>query len=130
MAAKKITDLTAVTSMTGDDLIVIVDSSGPTTYKMTVADFCNNIPSNTTFSANVTMNLNLTANTATATGNVNFNTANYLNANNIIIKKTNTPANSTVVVSSGGTGHMWSDGSHIYYQANATHTKRVALSTW
>lgn len=130
MATKKITELTAATGVAANTLLVVVDSSGPTTSKIQVKDFVNSIPSNATFAANVSLLSTTTANTLTASGNVTFNTANFVSANNLLIKKTNTPASTTDVLSSAAVGLMWSDGSYIYLQANATHVKRVALSTW
>lgn len=130
MASKKITDLTATTSVTADDLLITVDMSGPTSYKITIADLVNNIPSNTLFSANVTVYGKTTANAATFAGNTDVNTAYYLNANNLVIKRTTTPANTTDVLSATSIGLMWSDGDYIYVQANATHNKRAAVATW
>lgn len=130
MASKKITDLTAVTSVTADDLIIVVDLAGPTTYKMTIANFVNSIPSNTGFAANVSILGNLAANTASFVGNTDFNTAKYVVANNLILKKTTSPASSTTGVTAADVGLIWTDGSFIYAQANATHYKRVAIATW
>lgn len=129
MASRKITDLSALTSTSGDDLLVVVDMAGPTTYKMTISAFTNAIPSNTNFLANVTSAGVLTANVLTATGNVTFNTGNtYLTANNLVLKKSTTPANTTDVP--GVVGSLWSDGSYLYYQSNTTNVRRVAISTW
>ena len=108
--------------------MVIVDMSGPTTYKMTIAAFTNAIPSNANFTANVAVQGTFTANAVTASGNVSFNTANYVTANNLVLKKTTTPANTTDVP--GVVGSLWSDGSYIYYQANTTNVRRVAIATW
>jgi len=130
MASRKISELTAATALAAADYIPFVVASGPTTQRITIANFCNNIPCNTLFSANVTTQQRLVANVVTASGNVDINTANYLNSNNLIIKKTTTPSGTTDVPGSGTVGLIWSDGSFIYCQANATHIKRVAISTW
>lgn len=131
MATKKISELTAVTSVLANTLVVVVDSSGtPTTAKIQFKDVVNSIPSNASFSANVSVLGSLTANAVSATGNVSFNSANFTTANNLLLKKTTTPANTTDVTSSSTVGQIWSDGSYLYFQANATHLKRVAISTW
>jgi hypothetical protein len=131
VATKKITDLSAAGSVTADDLLLTVDMAGPTTYKITVANFFGSVPSNALFTANVTVYGTTTANTLVATGNTTFNTGNtFVTANNVMIKRTATPAATTDVVSAGTIGLLWSDGNYIYLQANATHNKRVAIATW
>lgn len=131
MATKKITDLSAAASVTADDLLLTVDMAGPTTYKITVANFFASIPTPATFTANVAVQGTLTANAAVATGNVTINTGNtFLTANNLLLKRTVTPANTIDVVGAATVGLTWSDGNYIYVQANNTHVKRVAISTW
>lgn len=130
MATKKISELSAVTAVAANTLLVVVDSTGPSTAKIQLKDVVNNIPSNTLFSANVSIQGTTTANVVTATGNVTFNTTNYLIANNVLLKKTTTPASSTDSVTAADVGKFWSDGNFLYFQANATHYKRVAISTF
>lgn len=130
MATKKITDLSAASAVTGDDLLLTVDMAGPTTYKITVANFFASVPSQATFTANLTVQGSMTANGVTAVGNVTFNTANFVTANNLIVKKSVTPANSTDGANSSLVGLMWFDAGYLYLQANATHIKRAALSTF
>lgn len=130
MASRKITDLSVYTTITANDLLVVVSIAGPTTYKMTLASLVNAIPSNANFLANVSVSGSLAANTITASGNVVFKTANYLVSNNFIVTKNNTPANSTSGVIAGEAGIIWSDGSYIYLQANSTSYKRVLASTF
>lgn len=130
MATKKITDLSAATSVSADDLLLVVDMAGPTTFKITVANFFANVVASATFAANVALQATTTANTLNATGNVTFNTASYVTANNMIIKRSVTPANSTDGANASLVGLMWSDSNNIYFQANSTHIKKVALSTF
>jgi len=130
VASKKITDLSAQTGVTADDLIIVVDMAGPTTYKITVANLVNSIPSNTSFAANVAIIGELTANAATFAGNVSADTIKYVVANNFLVKKTTTPSSSTDSVTAADIGKFWSDGSFLYAQANATHYKRVAIATF
>lgn len=106
--AKKISELTALTSPSIDDLLVIVDSpsSNAITKKVTVSNLFNNTAANVTIS----------------------NTF-YLTANNILITKNTTPANSTSIASSIK-GTFWFDGDYIYVTtANGT-IKRATLSTF
>ncbi len=130
MATKKITDLSAASSVTSDDLLLTVDMAGPTTYKITVANFFASVPTPAVFTANVAVQGTLAANVVSAVGNVTFNTANYVTANNLIVKRSVTPANSTDGANASHVGLMWTDATSIYLQANATHIKKVALSTF
>lgn len=104
--------------------------AGPTTYKITVANFFSNVSTPTVYTANVDVKANMTANVLTATDNVSFNTAKFFTANNMVVKRSVTPANSTDGANSSLVGLMWFDASYLYVQANATHIKRAALTTW
>jgi hypothetical protein len=130
LASKKISELTAVTGVTNDDLMIVVDMAGPTTNKITVKDFVNSIPSNTSFAANVSVSGVLTGNVVTVTGNATFDSANYLVGNNVIVKKTTVPSSSTDTVTAADVGKIWVVDGFLYYQANATHYRRVAGSTF
>ena len=106
--AKKISELTALTAPSIDDLLVIVDSpsSNAITKKVTVSNLLNNTAAIVTIS----------------------NTY-YLTANNILITKNTTPANSTSIAASVK-GTFWFDADYIYVAtANGT-IKRAALSTF
>jgi hypothetical protein len=128
MASKKITELTASPSVSGDDLLIVVDMAGPTTVKVTVANFFSSVAANANFTANVSVNGTFTANTATLSGNVS--STKHLISNNLIVTKNTTPANSTHAVVGTERGLIWTDGDYVYAQANATHYKRAALATW
>jgi hypothetical protein len=128
VASKKITDLSAQTGVTADDLMIVVDMAGPTTYKITVANFVNSIPSNANFQANVSIAGSLVANSAALTGNVVINTGNiWTTVNGFVISKSTTPSNSTNVSTSAGVGSMWSNGTYLFVQANSTYVARVQL---
>ena len=106
--AKKITELTALTAPSSDDLLVIIDSpsSNAITKKVTVGNFLNNT------AANVTI------------GNTY-----YLNANNILITKNTTPTDSSSIPTAVK-GTFWFDANYIYVAtANGT-VKRASLSTF
>jgi hypothetical protein len=131
MASKKISELTAATNVAANSILVVVDTTGPTTKKITVADFVNSVPSNANFQANVSVLGFLAANGGSFAANVSQDGNNYFSVNNITIAKTATPANTTdVAVAAGGVGQIWTDGSHIYVRANTTNLKRVAIATW
>lgn len=105
--AKKISELTALTAPSTDDLLVIVDApaGNAVTKQVTVQNFFNNS------AANVTV------------GNTY-----YLSANNLVVRRKATP------VTSSGTsdlqGSIWFDENYVYVAvANGT-IKRAALSTF
>ncbi len=105
--AKKISELTALTAPSADDLLVIVDdpSGNSATKQVTVGNFFNN-----------------------AAANVTVGNTYYLSANNFVIRRRATPA------ASSGTsdlqGSIWFDTNYIYVAvANGT-IKRAALSSF
>lgn len=106
--AKKISELTALTGPSADDLLVIVDSpsSNAITKKVTVGTFLNNTAANVTVS----------------------NTY-YLQANNVLVSRQVSPATSNALPSAVK-GTFWFDENYIYVcTANGT-VKRSALSTF
>lgn len=106
--AKKISELTALTQPSPDDLLVIVDgpsSNTSATKQVTVGNFLNN-----------------------AAANVTVSNTHYLSANNLIIRRKQTPATSSGT--SDLQGSFWFDNNYIYVAtANGT-IKRAALSTF
>ncbi len=60
MADKKVSQLTALTTTAAPDLLMIVDDPNgtPVSKKITVKSFFGSVPSNTVFSANVTVSGN------------------------------------------------------------------------
>lgn len=104
--AKKISELTESTSPTPDDLLVIVDSpaSGAVTKKITVANLLGNS------SANVTVS----------------NTA-LLSAKNVVVRRKETPVNSTAT---SPQGTIYFDDNYIYVVTSTGVTKRAALASF
>lgn len=106
--AKKISELTAVTQPSSDDLLVIVDgpsSNTPATKQVTVQNFFNN-----------------------AAANVTVGNTFYLSANNFVIRRLQTPATSSGTADLRGS--IWFDVDYIYVAtANGT-IKRAALSSF
>jgi len=103
--ARKISELTALTTASGDDLLVIVDSpaASPTTKKITLNNLFANVSSNVVFTSNVTVSKLYFANT------------------------TNAPANST---STGVLGEVRVDNNYIYVCTSTNNWKRSSISTW
>jgi len=104
--SKKVTDLSAITTVAAEDLIYIIDdpSGTPTGKKSTAKVFLeSNVVANVEFGGSVQ--------------------APYL-----IATDTTTPANSTDVPSGYPVGSIWSDGDYIYIITGASTIKRVAIS--
>jgi hypothetical protein len=74
--AKKISELTALTTASGDDLLVIVDSpaASPTTRKITLNNLFANVSSNVVFTNNVTASGNTSFSKLNVAGNTVANT--------------------------------------------------------
>lgn len=104
--SKKITELTALTAVSGDDLLVIVDNPSGTasTRKVTVANLLGNS------SANVTV-----ANSAT------------FSANSVVIRRQQTPANSSIAVTKGS---LFWDSDYLYIAVDTNTLKRVSLESF
>lgn len=103
---KKISELTALTNVSGDDLLLIVDQPGTAnaeTKRVTAANFFANVSTNTVFKQTLTANTVYLSNT------------------------TNTPSSSS---DTGVKGEVRIDSSYIYV-CTATNTwKRAAISSW
>lgn len=132
MATKKITELPAANTLSGNSLIVAVtDPSGAaTTRKITVANLFGNVSTNTTFNATValtgnTTTSNLTSVSVTST-NLTVNVGSFTNT--LIIPFRSTPANSTSLTV--GNNAIFHDGNFLYVATANNVTKRVALSTF
>lgn len=106
--SKKVTELSALSVATADDLLYIVNDPGgtPASNKLTVKGF---------------LESNVSANSVIAgRSQANSFTATYAS----------TPANATAVPSGFAVGTIWSDGSYIYVVTGASAIKRSAISTW
>lgn len=104
--AKKVTELTAYAAPTGSDLVYIVkDPAGtPQSCKVTVSDLFNNCSSNVTIS----------------------NSA-VLSANTVVVRRKQTPANSTITVAQGT---IFYDNDYMYIAVANNVLKRVALTSF
>ena len=126
MADKKITELTSITSVSGDDLLMVVnDPSGtPDSRKITVASFFAAIPSAAAFSAPVTVSANTTLSGGTVT--ISANTA---FGGNVRLAK-DTPSSNVASSEGYGSGSVWYDDNYIYVATASGTIKRAALSTF
>lgn len=117
MADKKVTQLTSLTTPSGEDLLLVVDNptGTPTSKSISIQTLMENIPGNTVITgllsaANTTVNGVLTV-----TGDT------------VRISTTKTPATAG---DTGSAGQIAWDADYIYI-CTATNTwKRVAISTW
>lgn len=132
MATKKITELPAANTLSGNSLIVAVtDPSGAaTTRKITVANLFGNVSTNTTFNATVALTANVTVNNLAVTSanvtTLTVNTGTF--PTTLIIPHKATPANSTALVI--GNNAVFHDGNFLYVAVGNNVTKRVPLSTF
>lgn len=116
MAATRISDLPAATSVANNDLIPIVaDPLGaPTTKKITYNSFFANVVVTAKFSNTVTFTQNVVS-------------SNNFTANNLFVTWNVTPSTSTDSVSQG---KIWYDSNYIYVAVANNSIKRAALSSF
>jgi len=106
MATKKVSELTALTAPASEDLLLIVDdpSGAAASKKITVGNLFGNCSSNVTLS----------------------NTA-VLSANAVVVRNSQTPANSTITVTKGT---IFYDSDYLYVAVANNTLKRVTLSSF
>ena len=126
MADKKVTQLTALTTTAAPDLLMIVDDPNgtPVSKKITVKSFFGAIPSNTVFSANVTVS----GNRVQLASNVNITKT--LTANTVKITFGSNPGSNNATSVGMGVGEIRFTNTHLYIAVNSTTIKRVALDTF
>jgi len=107
MADKKVTELTSITNLSGDDLLLVVNdpSGSPSSNKVTVANMFANVVSETTFKSSVSINGNLLLKNQTPSTNVSSNEGHTA-------------------------GSIWFDEDYIYVAVSGGTIKRAALSTF
>ena len=126
MADKKVSQLDSLTTTAAPDLLMIVDDPNgtPVSKKITVKSFFGSVPSNTVFSANVTVS----GNRVQLASNVNITKT--LTANTVKITFGTTPGSNNATSVGMAVGEMRFTNTHLYIAVNATTIKRVALSTF
>ena len=126
MADKKVTQLTALTTPTAPDLLLIVDDPNgtPVSKKITLKSLFGAVTSNTVFSANVTVS----GNRVQLASNVNITKT--LTANTVKITLGSTPASNNATTVGMSVGELRFTNTYLYIAVNATTIKRVALNTF
>lgn len=126
MADKKITELTAITSVSSDDLLMVVnDPTGtPASRKVTVKNFFGAVSANTTHTGTVTFGAN-----TTFSGNKSTVTANTTFSGNLRLTS-DTPASNSASSEGYGVGSIWYDSDYIYVATASGQIKRAALSVF
>jgi hypothetical protein len=106
----KISELTAITSLSADDLIMVVNdpNGAPSSNKITVGNLFGNVRVSATF-----------ANAATFSANVTVT--------NFMINNKATPTSNT---DNAQAGKVWYDNDYIYVAVANNSIKRVALSNF
>jgi hypothetical protein len=126
MADKKVTQLTALTTPTAPDLLLIVDDPNgtPVSKKITLKSLFGAVTSNTVFSANVTVS----GNRVQLASNVNITKT--LTANTVKITFGTTPGSNNATSVGMAVGEMRFTNTFLYIAVNATTIKRITLSTF
>jgi len=126
MADKKVTELTAITSISGDDLLLVVNDplGTPDSRKVTVANFFGGVASATTHNGTVTFNAN-----TTIAGSKSTVSANTTFSGNLRMTS-DTPASNNATSEGYGVGSIWFDSDYIYVATANNTIKRAALSTF
>ena len=141
MADKTVSQLTALTSPIGEDLLMIVDSpSGtPVSKSITLNSFFGNVAANTSISGTLAASDNVTisgSNTSISSNvNVTSSSAGSLKVSSGAItlgsKTTVSSNNATSVLGGGGLqGSIFWDDSFLYVATSNTQVKRIALSVF
>jgi len=126
MADKKVTQLTALTTPTAPDLLLIVDDPNgtPVSKKITLKSLFGAVTSNTVFSANVTAS----GNRVQLASNVNITKT--LTANTVKITFGSTPGSNNATSVGMAVGEMRFTNTYLYIAVNSTTIKRITLSTF
>lgn len=141
MADKKVSQLTALTSPAGEDLLLIVDdpTGTPVSKQVTLNSLFGSVAANASFSGTVTASANVTvsgSNTSISSNvNISSSSAGSLKVNSGAITlgaKTTVSSNNTTTVLGGGglQGSIFWDDSYLYVATSNTEIKRVALSVF
>ena len=148
MADKKVSALSAVASVTSDDLFMVVnDPQGtPASNKVSVKNLFASVPANTAIKglfttvantiiagaqANVSANATFSG-TVNLTSNANFTGITKITGDKklIIATKSATPASGNAVTSNITAGTIFYSNTHLYIVTDSNTIKRVALSTF
>lgn len=126
MADKKVTELTAITNVSGDDLLLVVNNPGgtPSSNKVTVANFFGNVVSETVHKGELKAraNTDIRGTKMTISANATFSADMRVTSS--------TPASNNAGSEGHGKGAIWFDSNYIYVATANNQIKRAALSTF
>ncbi len=137
---KKVTQLDSLTSLSGDDLFMVVSdaSVAPVNKKITATSIFSDlsIPLNVTgdtmviaSNTNITGNMSIAANTDTTIAGSLVLSANTTVTGELRLTGT-TPTTNNTSTEAIGTGKIWADQDYIYVAVSNTVIKRVQLSVF
>jgi hypothetical protein len=126
MADKKVSELTAITNVSGDDLLMVVnDPAGASgSRKITVSNFLANVSVATVHTNRTTFNGNTFIN-----GTVSQVSANVIFSGDVRMP-TSTPTTSNTATEVIGVGAIFYDSDYLYIAVDANTIKRVALTSF
>jgi hypothetical protein len=136
MADKKVTALSALTSITTDDLFLVVnDPQGtPASYKVSVKHLFASVPANTAIKGLFTTVANtiIAGNQANVSANATFSSKVTISGDKkfILSTKSTNPASGNAVTSSVTAGTIFYSNTYLYIATDSNTIKRVALSTF
>lgn len=124
--AKKVSELTALTNATADDLLLIIDDPGgtPESKKITIANFFGNVSTNAVFKNTLTVNgaITLAGNT---TINKPVTLSNTATVTGKLVLSVAAPTSNT---DTGTAGEIRIDSNSLYVCINTNSWKKVDLT--
>ena len=136
MADKKVTALSALSSITSDDLFLVVNNpqGTPTSYKVSAKNMFKSVPANTAIKGlfTTTANTIIAGNQANVSANATFSSKVTVSGdkNFLITTKSTNPGNSNAVAQSITAGTIFYSNTHLYITTDSNTIKRIALSTF
>lgn len=126
MADKKVSELTSITNVSGDDLLMVVNDPAGTagSRKISISNFLANVSVATIHTNSTTFNGNTFIN-----GAVSQVTANVVFSGDVRLP-TSTPASNNATTEGVGVGSIFFDSDYLYVAVDSSTIKRVALSTF
>lgn len=126
MADKKVSELTSITNVSGDDLLMVVNDPAGTagSRKITISSFLANVSVATIHTNRTTFNGNTFIN-----GNVSQVSANVVFSGEVRLP-TSTPISNNATTTGVSVGSFFYDSNYLYIAVDSSTVKRVALSTF
>lgn len=126
MADKKVSELTSITNVSGDDLLMVVNDPAGTagSRKITISNFLANVSVATVHTNRTTFNGNTFIN-----GAVSQVSANVIFSGDVRLP-TNTPTSNNATTEGVGVGSIFFDDDYLYIAIDSNTIKRVELSTF